>query len=66
MSGECHTKDPNLICNIMCDTRIYSQSIKMSSYRQQTKLREGNVFTGVCDSVYRGGGAWSGGCLVPV
>ena len=35
-------------------------------YRPQTKLREGNVFTGVCDSVHRGsvwsqGGAWSGG-----
>ena len=25
-------------------------------YCPQTKLREGNVFTGVCDSVYRGGG----------
>ena len=35
-----------------------------SCYRPQTKLREGNVFTGVCDSVH-GGGAWSqGGCLV--
>ena len=34
-------------------------------YRPQTKLREGNVFTGVCDSVYRRrclfrGGACSG------
>ena len=29
-------------------------------YRPQTKLREGNVFTGVCDSVHRGGR-----CLVP-
>ena len=27
-------------------------------YRPQTKLREGNVFTGVCDSVH-------GGCLLP-
>ena len=44
-------------------------------YRPQTKLREGNVFTGVCDPVHGGGGvrapgsAWSregllqGGCL---
>ena len=35
-------------------------------YRPQTKLWEGNVFTGVCDSVHRGmpcpgGGAWSEG-----
>ena len=34
-------------------------------YRPQTKLREGNVFTGVCDSVHGGclvpGGVWSGG-----
>ena len=29
-------------------------------YRPQTKLWEGNVFTGVCDSVHRGG-AWSWG-----
>ena len=28
-------------------------------YRPQTKLREGNVFTPVCDSVYRG----RGGCI---
>ena len=33
-------------------------------YRPQTKLREGNVFTGVCDSVHTGD-AWSGGGLVP-
>ena len=30
-------------------------------YRPQTKLRKGNVFTGVCDSVHRVGGAWSRG-----
>ena len=34
-----------------------------SCYRLQMKLREGNVFTGVCDSVHRGvpgpGGVWS-------
>ena len=29
-------------------------------YRPQTKLREGNVFTGVCDSVHMGG-VWSRG-----
>ena len=28
----------------------------VSHYRPQTKLREGYVFTGVCDSVNRGGG----------
>ena len=40
-------------------------------YRPQTKLREGNVFTGVCDSVHRGvvpapggGGSAPGGCLL--
>ena len=35
-------------------------------YRPQTKFegRKGNVFTGVCDSVNRGG-AWSRGSLVP-
>ena len=37
----------------------------MGFYRPQTKLREGNVFTGVCDSVHGGvpgpGGAWSRG-----
>ena len=35
-------------------------------YRPLTKFREGYVFTGVCDSVHRGGGAWSRGAgLVP-
>ena len=44
-------------------------------YHPQTKLREGNVFTGVYDSVHRGRGACSGGsgpwgreeegCLLP-
>ena len=38
-------------------------------YRPQAKLREGNVFTGVCDSVHRGGLVpggvpGPGGCLV--
>ena len=28
------------------------------------KLGQGYIFTGVCDSVHRGG-AWSGGCLLP-
>ena len=47
-------------------------SNQRNHYRPQTKLREGNVFTGVCDSVHGGvpgpgglwfqwGGAWSGG-----
>ena len=32
-------------------------------YRPQTKLREGNVFTPVCDSVHRGGvSVWGGLC----
>ena len=36
------------------------------SYRPQKKLREGNVFTGVCDSVHSGGGlALGGGFLLP-
>ena len=30
-------------------------------YRPQTKLREGNVFTPVCDSVHGGRGSLSGG-----
>ena len=30
----------------------------MDIYRPLTKLREGYVFTGVCDSVHRGGRAW--------
>ena len=53
-----------------------SSHLSCSYYRPQTKLREGNVFTGVRDSVHRGaawsqGVAWSrgvpgpGGCLVP-
>ena len=47
------SKRKHLNCRIHC-------------YRPQTKLREGNIFTGVCDSVYGGvpgpgGGAWSRG-----
>ena len=36
------------------------------SYRPLTKLREGNVFTGVCDSVHRGvvRGCSGGACVV--
>ena len=30
----------------------------MYLYSPQTKLREGNVFTGVCQSVHGGGGVW--------
>ena len=34
--------------------------IKFDHYRPQTKLRQGNVFTPVCDSVHRGReGGWS-------
>ena len=33
------------------------------SYRSQTKLREGNVFTRVCDSIHREGGLCPGGSL---
>ena len=32
-------------------------------YHPQTKLREGNVFTPVCDSVHRGGVSVQGGSL---
>ena len=28
---------------------------------QVTKLRQGNIFTGVCHSVHRGGDGWQGG-----
>ena len=31
-------------------------SMSPNFYRPQTKLREGNVFTPVCDSVHGGGG----------
>ena len=34
------------------------------SYRSQTKLREGNVFTRVCDSIHREGGLCPGGVSV--
>ena len=34
-------------------------------YRPQTKLREGYVFTGVCDSVNGGGGLGIPSCLAP-
>ena len=56
-------------------SRLHRRNVAMfNNYRTQTKLREGNVFTGVCDSVHRGGagGAWSQGaapggeCLVLV
>ena len=36
----------------------FSLSVWASDYRRQTKLRGGNVFTPVCDSVH-------GGCLCP-
>ena len=32
-------------------------------YRPQTKLREGNVFTPVCQSFYSQGGGSGGGCI---
>ena len=48
------------------------EGIKMVTilhYHPQMKLREGNVFTHVCDSFQGGclvpGGVWSRGCLVP-
>ena len=34
--------------------------LQQDYYRPQTKLREGYVFTGVCDSVHRGGGGMRG------
>ena len=38
-----------------------SPIIILNIYRLQTKLREGNIFTGVCDSVQGGGGLVPGG-----
>ena len=43
--------DATMTVVLLC---IYSLCI----YRPLTKLREGYVFTGVCDSVHRGGCAW--------
>ena len=46
---------------------MVSQVDKFNHYRPQTKLREGNVFTSVCDSVHRGisvqRGSLTGGSL---
>ena len=46
------------VCRFRCEL-----DLAQVFYRPQTKLREGNVFTGVCDSVHRGvpgpGGVWS-------
>ena len=39
-------------------------SFKDDHYRPQTNLREGYVFTGVCDSVHRGG-CLPGGVVSP-
>ena len=36
-------------------------SKKPPHYRPKRSLDQGNIFTGVCDSVHRGGGVWSGG-----
>ena len=33
-------------------------------YRPPSKLQEGNVFTPVCHSIYRGGHVWLKACLV--
>ena len=47
----------------------YGVCIQVTNYSPQTKMREGNVFTGVCDSVHggsacsRGMGLWSWGCV---
>ena len=38
------------------DALILAFSTEVHYYRPQTKLREGNVFTGVCDSVQGGWG----------
>ena len=51
------------------DETLKMTSLKVNghNYRPQMKLQEGNIFTGVCDSVHRvgvwsrGGGAWSWG-----
>ena len=36
--------------------RALTSDCYINSYRLQTKLRESNVFTPVCDSFHRGGG----------
>ena len=53
---------------IQCQSQLHGPGSHFvcTYYRPQTKLRKGNVFTGVCDSVHGGGvsapgGAWSGG-----
>ena len=38
------------------DLRPKSRLNRHNNYRPQTKLREGYVFTGVCDSLHVGGG----------
>ena len=43
-----------LTCTILL-TFCNNSDVSMGYYRPQTKLRQGNVFTGVCDSVHRGG-----------
>ena len=69
----------NVFCDL-CVTRMVSFRLKRilvyhyvfahlvrfySGYCPQTKLREGNVFTGVCDSVHRGVCLLPGACLLP-
>ena len=49
---------------------IYGHKWVIALLPPATKLRQGYIFTGMCDSVHRGGGAWSGGawpggCMVP-
>ena len=41
------------------------QRHKIMSLPPATKLGQGYIFTGICDSVHKGGGAWSWGVLGP-
>ena len=51
------------LANALCTFVDVNYSNKYTHfYRPQTKLREGYVFTGVCDFVHRGGVHGCGGC----
>ena len=47
----------NYTVNYSCSFRV-SKSTDSPCYRPPTNLREGNIFTGVCHLVRRGGYAW--------
>ena len=58
----CSVKFIEMEVKVLCNMHGRSRN-----YRTQTKLREGYVFTGVCDSVHRGSMGGCGGrgaCMV--